>query len=88
MADRINSQIGADESFVSNSSQNVDLDQLFNFLSQVNFDNQGYCKMKFSQHKNTYLGFQYIWLEAKIFGISSKNNLPKICEGKLKVKRK
>ena len=36
LADRINSQIGADESFVSNSSQNVDLDQLFNFLSQVN----------------------------------------------------
>ena len=35
LADRINSQIGADESFVSNSSQNVDLDQLFNFLSQV-----------------------------------------------------
>ena len=35
LADRINSQIGADESFVSNNSQNVDLDQLFNFLSQV-----------------------------------------------------
>lgn len=43
LADRINSQIGADESFVSNNSQNVDLDQLFNFLSQVKTE-----KMKFS----------------------------------------
>ena len=43
LADRINSQIGADESFVSNNSQNVDLDQLFNFLSQVKTE-----KIKFS----------------------------------------
>ena len=43
LADRINSQIGADESFVSNNSQNVDLDQLFNFLSQVKTE-----KMKLS----------------------------------------
>ena len=42
LADRINSQIcnnNGDESFVSNNSQNVDLDQLFNFLSQVYYCN-------------------------------------------------
>ena len=43
LADRINSQTGADESVVSNNSQNVDLDQLFNFLSQVKTE-----KMKLS----------------------------------------
>lgn len=35
LAEKINSQISSDEQFASNNAQNVDLDQLFNFLSQV-----------------------------------------------------
>ena len=35
LAERINSQISTEESSAFTSSQNVDLDQLFNFLSQV-----------------------------------------------------
>ena len=35
LAERINSQISTEETATFNTSQNVDLDQLFNFLSQV-----------------------------------------------------
>ena len=35
LAERINSQISTEETSAFTSSQNVDLDQLFNFLSQV-----------------------------------------------------
>ena len=49
LAERINSQISTEESSAFTSSQNVDLDQLFNFLSQVRLHFQFSKKLNLPQ---------------------------------------